>query len=146
MVDEFGGDQSDSGDDSTTARKARMIVGDGGIQTDTGREKLDNVLRALLDRRRRYALYFLAENEVSDVEELATHVAAMEENTAPDTISSGRIEQVQISLVHADLPLLEENGFVEFDRRSDTIRYSYPPDLLEEMLDLCSEFDTAEVS
>lgn len=143
LDDESKGERSDSVDN---ASDTQTIVGDGGVQPDNAQWKLEGIFRALLDQRRRYALYFLQDTKVTNLNELATHVAAMEQDTDPAAVSSDQIEQVQISLVHADLPLLEDRGLVEFDQRSNAVRYARPPDLLEKLLRLCARFDAPEIS
>ncbi|ADB63538.1 hypothetical protein Htur_4766 (plasmid) [Haloterrigena turkmenica DSM 5511] len=142
---ERGGKRLNRGDDATDTQTGQTIIGDGGVQTgDDGQRKLEGVLRALLNQRRRYTLYFLQENEVSDLDELTKHVAAMEQGADP-VAESVQIDQVRTSLVHSDLPKLAENGLVEFDRRSEAVRYSRPPELLDKMLRLCANFDDPAV-
>lgn len=143
---ELGGDRTGSVDSATDTQTDLTIVGDGGVRTgDDDQWKLEGVLRALLHQRSRYTLYFLQGNKVTDLDELATHVAAMEQDTDPAAVGSARVKQVQTSLIHSDLPRLEENGLIEFDRRSKAVRYSRPPDLLEKMLRLCATFDDPAV-
>ncbi|ELZ24386.1 hypothetical protein C477_01170 [Haloterrigena salina JCM 13891] len=121
------------------------LASDGGRQKDREQRKLEGILHVLLDERRRYILYFLQEHEVSELDELATHVTAMEQETDPDAVRSERVKRVRISLVHADLPRLEDSRLVEFDRRSKAVRYSRPPELLARMLRLCANFDAPEI-
>ena len=142
----FGGERPGSGGDASDTRTDETLVSDGGSQTDDDQRMLEGVLRALLNQRRRYTLYFLQATEVSEVDELATHVAAMEQDTDPETVDPDQVEKVQVSLVHSDLPMLEDQGLVEFDRRSSAVRYSRPPELLDKMLSLCATFDTPEIS
>ncbi|ADB62912.1 hypothetical protein Htur_4074 (plasmid) [Haloterrigena turkmenica DSM 5511] len=91
---ELGGKRLNRRDDTTDTQTDSTIVGDGGIQTgNDGQRKLEGVLRALLNQRRRYTLSFLQETEVSDLDELARHVAAMEQETDPATIESARLSR-----------------------------------------------------
>ncbi|WP_242695434.1 DUF7344 domain-containing protein [Halomontanus rarus] len=140
--DEFDGSSNDSVDGAADDGTALGTMGDGGIQENGGGSRtLEGVLRALINQRRRYTLYFMQDNEVSDLDELAAHVAAMEQDTDPEVVNTEQADQVRTSLLHSDLPMLEDVALVEFDRRSEAVRYSQPPDLLETLLRLCATFD-----
>ena len=79
-------------------------------------EQKDELLTILADDRRRAILAFFrdADDAVATVRELATHV---------DGRGHGDPGATPIQLVHSDLPRLEEAGVVEFDQRSEAVRY-----------------------
>ncbi len=94
---------------------------------------LDVVFDVLADKRRRFALYYLHESadETATIEEVAEYVASLEEPSCEPDVHRTRIVT---SLQHAHLPKLEEAGVVEYDQRSETIRYWRQPSL-EELLE-----------
>lgn len=96
----------------------RAVPLSAGEQSMTAAE-LDSLFGVLADRRRRRLLAYLAgtDDGVATVSELADHVAA--DDADP--------ERVTVSLHHAHLPRLEDAGIVEYDARSETVRYRGDP-------------------
>lgn len=90
---------------------------------------LDAVLEVLANRRRRYALYALA--DLPDgvvsldalVEEVATLVAARD----GVALTRDQYQDIAIELYHWHLPVLADVGVVDCDVRHDTIRYRSHP-------------------
>jgi hypothetical protein len=91
---------------------------------------LDDVLRALSTWRRRCVLYQLAraDDGVASVERLATTLA----EAGPGADDP---QQLRAILYHQVLPQLAAAGVVEFDTRSDDVRFR--PDGLPENLLQC---------
>lgn len=90
--EESDGEQTPLVDYEAETRSDPELLGDGGIQTDDdGQEKLERVLRALLDQRRRYTLYVLQETEVTDLDKLAAQVVALEQDAAPEAVDLDRV-------------------------------------------------------
>lgn len=82
------------------------------------------VVEAVLNRRRRYALYYLRERaEPVDLDDLVRQVAAWEAGTTPDRVSAAEREGVAASLRSTHLPYLAERDLVRYDRRSDRAAY-----------------------
>ncbi|RQH00066.1 DUF7344 domain-containing protein [Natrarchaeobius oligotrophus] len=97
---------------------------------------LDLVFNLLANERRRYALYFLYEQQdgVATVEEVTDNVAAFENrSTGPEPQSDleEQKRQIQTELRHVHLPKLEDAGILEHDQRSETVRYWTQPTLEE---------------
>ncbi|WP_207587890.1 DUF7344 domain-containing protein [Halomontanus rarus] len=90
---------------------------------------LDLVFDLLADQRRRYALYYLYESTdgVATVDEIATHVVSLEDQSQVDDPQS----HVITALRHVHLPKLEDAGVLEHDTRSQTVRYWSQPSLEE---------------
>lgn len=87
---------------------------------------LDAIFEPLCRRRRRYALYALYRNGDSGVEldELASRVRGLEgdeHESDPD--------EIEDALRDRHLPKLIETHVVEFDERTDTVRYRGQPSL-----------------
>ncbi|MFC6718879.1 hypothetical protein ACFQGT_14650 [Natrialbaceae archaeon GCM10025810] len=91
---------------------------------------LDVVFDLLANRRRRYALYYLYDRPdgVSSLDDLVDGVLTYE-------VIEGDVEDhrttVRTSLQHVHLPKLEDAGIVEYDPRSETVRYWTQPSLEE---------------
>lgn len=83
-----------------------------------------NMLEVLSDRRRRYVLYYLTtvSNGVAELDELATQLRRWE-RAADDEVPDDHHARIVASLHHVDLPKFAEAGVLEFDPRSDVVRY-----------------------
>lgn len=91
---------------------------------------LDLVFELLSVQRRRYALYYLADQNdgIATLGELADSILTRESDA--ESREEHRT-QIQTSLQHVHLPRLEDAGILEYDARSDTIRYWEQPTLEE---------------
>lgn len=89
---------------------------------------LDESLAALKSCHRREILYELddAESDLVDLDEL------VDAKLAVDPGATDR-EEVIANLHHSQLPKLDEMGWIDFDRRSGTVRYR-PESIPTEML------------
>ncbi|MFD1563454.1 hypothetical protein ACFR99_07825 [Haloarchaeobius amylolyticus] len=124
------------GDDTN----ATSSGGNGGISDP------DEWLQLLSDRRRRYLLYCLRDDDVRKQGTLARRVAARLAHTSPEEVPERRSETVEASLVHVDIPMLADAGVVSYDRRTGTIRFDDLPDGLEHLLDACATLDESRGS
>lgn len=122
--------------DRAEARSADRgpLVTDGGLS-------VSECLEALADRRRRYVLYYLREDERAEFEDLTERVAAWETETAPENLDEATRRQVRIDLVHAQLPRLEELGMIRYDHRRGIVQIQRVPNPVEQCLERCSEVD-----
>ncbi|WP_436345553.1 DUF7344 domain-containing protein [Natronorubrum sp. FCH18a] len=116
---------------------------DGGQNADDiGHKKLERILQTLTSQRRRYILYEMQENEVSDIDSLATTVTAMVQEVPPEKVKTKDVDNMKSQLIHAELPALADAGFIEYDQRSKAVRYSNPPSLLDGFLRLSAKIDS----
>ncbi|NGM69266.1 hypothetical protein G6M89_09640 [Natronolimnobius sp. AArcel1] len=97
---------------------------------------LDQVFDLLSNRRRRYALYHLYEQDdgVATTTALTNRVAELEvvaEQTHTTEVTDEFITAVRTDLQHVHLPKLEDAGVLEHDHRSETVRYWTQPSLEE---------------
>ena len=90
----------------------------------------DLLFKLLADRRRRHILHCLIDQPdgVAEFTDLVDAVVGHE----PETDAGDR-EMVRTSFYHVHLPKLAEAGVIDYDTRSETVRYSQQP-LLEECL------------
>jgi hypothetical protein len=124
-----------SDDDSTHEDVEMKVEGGDGITT------LEEVFRCLRKRRRRFVLYYLQDEEVATVHELAQEIAAWENEIPREQVDDDQQERIAVSLSHTHLPQLADSLFVEYDRRSNTVRYTEPPALLDEVLQLLKRLE-----
>lgn len=111
---------------------------------DGGYSLTERIFGALSNKRRRYILYFLQDNNYTTVESLATQIATWEQSSPSNAVPKATLENIHTQLVHSDLPKLADYGIVEYDDRSGAIRYSDPPALLEEALTIAALVEKPE--
>jgi hypothetical protein len=110
-------------------------VGEDGWANDyaAASSTLDRAFGLLASRRRRLVIAKLRSlpNGVASVEDLADHLLVRN----PD--ADGR-DRTLIALQHRTLPRLDGAGVIDFDRRTDTVRY-HGNELVEELLDFVAD-------
>jgi len=92
---------------------------------------LNHLFDALSHQYRRFVLYYFIEEgvDVADLSELVTHVAELDENVSEPSEQDRDRLRTELDVVH--LPRLAEVGPVEYDRRSQTVRYDRLPSVEE---------------
>lgn len=115
--------------------------GSGGRSSETAEMTPDRVFDLLESSRRRHALAHLSERSTRiPLDELATIVAARENDEETSDVDEEVKEQVQLSLFHVHLPKLEAAGLVEFDRGDvQTVELTGDLGPLEPSLDIDQE-------
>lgn len=110
-------------DDST-----RKKVGDASSERDSIEEppppeilKLDHVYEALAHPRRRYICHLLRESTQWMLIDLATKIAAWENDTSEQTVTKEQQKRVYVSLYHGHVPKLVDEGVVTFDDGGEMI-------------------------
>ena len=111
---------------------------DGG---EGGGITLDTVFDCLRHPRRRFVLYYLRECEVVTMDELAEQIAAQETDTPPEEVDADQRKPIETNLVHVHLPKLADTLIIEYDRRSNTIRHTELPQVLDEILCLIAQYE-----
>lgn len=101
-------------------------MSDAGIGDDNGKESdvglggasLSDALDALACENRRYALHYFQtrKDDLATVEDLTDYILA-HDCEADDS------RHVRIALHHQDLPNLDDAGLIDYDARSNTVRY-----------------------
>lgn len=101
-----------------------------GAETSKPELNRDDVFDVLSNPRRRYSIHVLrsSEDEV-ELGEMAEQVAAWENDTSVESVSSDQRKRAYTALQQRHLPRMDEMDVVEFDRRAGTIA---PADALDE--------------
>lgn len=105
---------------------------------------LDDVVATLTHQRRRYALYHLRDEEILDIDELARKVVAWETDQPPAAVSDDELEKVLLEFKHSHLSMLRNAGCIEYDERTEVVRYREPPEPLPELLEVISGVEHPE--
>ncbi|UPW02134.1 hypothetical protein M0R88_08580 [Halorussus gelatinilyticus] len=104
------------GEGSTDTISGRRSDGEREAETQVSPSRLDDAFTALADpRRRRVVQYFLrTSDDVATVTDLARYVADRRDED---------FESVSLALHHKDVAKLDEADVVEYDSRTETVRY-----------------------
>ncbi|MUV58028.1 hypothetical protein [Halogeometricum sp. CBA1124] len=86
--------------------------------------ELDHVYEALGHPRRRYLCYTLLESTEWSLTDLATKIAAWENDVPEGAVTEDQRERVYVSLYHAHVPKLADERVVAFDDASETITFA----------------------
>ncbi|WP_423999658.1 DUF7344 domain-containing protein [Haloarcula salina] len=84
--------------------------------------EIEPVYEALGHPRRRYLCYTLLEDTEWSMSELAAKIAAWENDIPEHEVSADQREAVYVSLYHAHVPKLVDEGVITFDEATETIR------------------------
>jgi len=88
------------------------------------------VFDILSNRRRRYALYALSNDDTTTIGSLAERIAAWENDCPVDEVTPTERKRVYTALQQSHLPKLERTGLVSFDRETGRVS---PTDTVDEM-------------
>lgn len=83
--------------------------------------EIEPVYQALGHSRRRYLCYTLLEATEWSLTELATKIAAWESDVPEHAVTEAQREEVYVSLYHAHVPKLVDEGVITFDAVTETI-------------------------
>jgi hypothetical protein len=101
--------------DPQTAESGDGDDGAAGPSTDT-------LYSALTDTRRRYVLHYLKQrDDTVTVRDLAEQVAAWENDTTVEALTSQERKRVYVSLYQSHLSTLDEAGVVNYDKDGGTV-------------------------
>lgn len=128
---------------STTARDTandiEPDVSDGQNRTDLTPDETFHILR---NQRRRYALYFLlTRTRGVMIGDLAEQIAAWENDTMVDEVTSRQRKLVYNSLQQTHLPKLAEKDVVEYDDRTGTVELASDVDDFDVYLEFVEKRD-----
>lgn len=92
---------------------------------------LDLVFDLLSKERRRYALYYLEQQDGPvSVEEVTEQVAEWETNGATVSIPEEKFGQIEVGLLHNDLPKASEAKYIEYNPEEEMVEVTgAPPDV-----------------
>ncbi|MFD1687177.1 DUF7344 domain-containing protein [Halobellus litoreus] len=83
--------------------------------------EMETVYEALGNSRRRYLCYTLFEDTEWSLTDLATKIAAWENDIPEQAVTEDQREEVYVSLYHAHVPKLVDEGVITFDEATETI-------------------------
>ena len=107
-----------------------------GPPASKGEPPLDEFCRndlfdVLGNQRRRYILWYLVRaDEPRPCRDIAEQVAAWENDSTPEEVSSSQYQSVYNSFYQTHFPRLEEEGFIDYDRSEGIV---YPREHLTEL-------------
>jgi hypothetical protein len=111
------------------------IEGDHALQNGRAvtTPSFDTLFDLLAERRRRYALYALlgTDDGLAEVASLADEVAMWEARKGDEKLTESLRDEVAEDLRETHLPKLADVDIVEYDDRSDVVRYWRQPTLEE---------------
>jgi len=114
-------------------------TGESGTRPDSRTDvvlELDGVFAALAHPRRRYLLYTLVDGiEEETLTELATKIAAWEQDKALDDVGEGERRSVHVALYHSHVPKLADLGIVDYREGSDVLVRAVNADQVRAVLD-----------
>ncbi|WP_458210688.1 DUF7344 domain-containing protein [Haladaptatus sp. NG-SE-30] len=96
----------------------------------------DQIYHLLQNERRRNVLRYLHNvDEQVEMRDIAEQVAAWENDTTVQALSSSERQRVYIPLYQSHLPKLDEEGVIEYDQSRGTVRKNPAADLLYDYLE-----------
>lgn len=98
-------------------------------------EAVTEAFSTLADARRRYILYYLAEQETPVAfERLVTRVATWRTDRPPDAVDDTTLGAVRTALHHRHLPKLADQGFITYQDDPGVVALTDEIDTLEPFL------------
>lgn len=89
---------------------------------------MDQIFDLLSKERRRYVLYYLDQQDGPvSVAKLTEQVAEWETNGSPATIPEEKFEQVELSLLHTELPKASEANYISYNSEKGIVELTGAP-------------------
>lgn len=113
-----------------------------GASADRTEPSIDDVFEVLSNRRRRYTLHHLQRrDEPVELGNLSERVAAWENETGIEKVTSAERKRVYTALQQFHLPKMEDSGLIEYDQRGSIVELTDTADTLDVYLDIVPEDD-----
>lgn len=116
---------------TTTAPRASS-----GEQLDGSQPSREVLFDLLGNSRRRRTLRYLLDEPMMTLTKLSARIAAWENETQIDDLSSRQRKQVYSSLYQTHIPRLSEHGLVEYDAENRTVRLTGDSNRIRQFLEL----------
>jgi len=111
-------------------------------ETATESFSRDRVFKLLGNRRRRFVLYYLQQSDGdATVRELASEIAAWENDVEPAAVTYKQRKRVYTSLYQSHLPKMDEYGVVEYERNRGDVHLTPAGESLDAYLEVVSGDD-----
>lgn len=107
---------------------------------------LDEILGALANQHRRFALYYLQNETEAEIEELARHVAAWSAKKPIGEVTDDELQPLIMEFQHNHLNRLRDAGFIDYNERNGTIRYDSSSKILKALLGVLAPLEQPERS
>lgn len=116
------------------------VIQDGGqvIRETTDEDSLtkDDIFEVLYNRRRRMVIWYLRDNDgTGSVSDLAEHIAADENDTTVNQLSSSERKRVYVGLYQNHLPMMDNVGVINYQKNRGTVQLQDAATELEPYLD-----------
>jgi len=120
------------------------VSGDGPTTAETNQEaeaadlSLDLIFEVLKNSRRREVLHYLREHDPDEqvsLGELAEHVAAIENDTTTEALTSSQRKRVYVGLYQCHLPKMDDMNVVDFNQDRGRVSLGPGAESLEKYLD-----------
>lgn len=111
-------------DDPTENDKAKTSLREAQAEGRPPQQEileLDHIYEALAHPHRRYLCYSLLEDSQWTLTDLATKIAAWENDIPDHAVTERQRERVHISLYHSHVPQLVDTDVITFDTATETI-------------------------
>ena len=129
---------ADSAESTVTTDEERSD-GEGvppGTESSTTQLSKDLIFELLQVYRRRETLNYLRENGgAARLDEVAEHIAALENDTEEELLSSSQRKRVYIALYQCHLPKMDDASVIDYDQARGTIELTPVADQLFSYLD-----------
>lgn len=91
-------------------------------------EILDHIFDVLSEERRRYALYYLEQQDSPvPIDEVVEQIAEWETNGAAEYIPEEKFDRIELEFYHQDLPKTSDLQYLWYDRETERIELTGAP-------------------
>jgi DNA-binding transcriptional ArsR family regulator len=90
-------------------------------ETERSQLSQDEVYHLLSNPRRRFIISYLRDHESVGLQDLASEVAAWENDTSPEQLTDQQKKRVYVSLYQTHIPKLEDAGIITYDSEASRI-------------------------
>ncbi|WP_435159713.1 DUF7344 domain-containing protein [Haladaptatus sp. DFWS20] len=98
----------------------KHVADDASVDIELSKDKIFHLLQT---PRRRHVLRYLKDHEGTvEMRDIAEQVAAWENNTTVQALSSDQRQRVYIPLYQSHLPKLDEEGIIEYNQSRGTVK------------------------
>lgn len=136
--------RTDECDNPTTSAPEYESGNPSEIQSGLSKDAIFSLLS--VERRRRVLTYLADHGDETTLNDLAEHIAAVENNTEIYLLSSQQRKRVYISLYQDHLPKLADADVIDYDQSRGTVKRGPSADLLYPYLAIDPEPLTADGS
>ena len=106
---------------------------------------LDRVFDLLSKERRRYALYYLEQQDGPvSIDTVAEQVAEWETNGATVSVPEDKFQEIEVDLHHNDLPKAAEVEYIEYDPEGEMVEVSGTPPEVNALISVAKTIERPE--